>query len=141
MNNQISFMDETETQFVHRMLPICLLYYAFDTGGRYISPDDIVYLYTTEEGFEMEVEYNESCRCHPEYMTDQFNVPWEWINKYNLNPEQTELELETLIEEQKDRQKKAAEAKADKEKREREKRIEEGERKLLAELKLKYEGV
>lgn len=139
MNNQISFMDETEDEFVERMLPVCVLYCEYE-NGRSFSTHNLEYLYSTEYGFEFKVEYNDSCSCHPEYIEYEFDVPWEWIMKYNENPNQTINELNTSIKEKRDRQKKEAEKKAAAEQRKREKQIEEGERGLLAKLKLKYEG-
>jgi hypothetical protein len=138
MNDQCELFQEHDSAFINRVLPVCILYLEYLEG---IAAHDyeITYLYSTSYGFTMEAEINESCRCHPEYITTEFDVPWEWIIKYDVDPDTTVSELNAMIEERRRKEAERAKQKAERERLERERQKEERERKLLAELKLKYE--
>jgi hypothetical protein len=49
-----------------------------------------------EKGAIFSYEYNNSCHCHPEYVTESYLIPFEWIDaivtKYVIPPEQNIIE-------------------------------------------------
>lgn len=57
-----------------------------------------------ENGVSFDYEYNNACHCHPEYMTDEYFIPAEWLDfelytdyEYRIPDSEAEQNVRNLI--------------------------------------------
>lgn len=145
MDTQLECVEETPEQYMQTIRPIYALYLNATEGygprGYDFNDDDFKILYVTDEYHEVEIEYNDACSCHPEYVTREYSIPVEWIRKYYNGPANTTFELTRMREERIQADKKAKEEKERKEKEKQAQQQRERELEQLRKLKEKYEGV
>ena len=124
-------------EIIDRLQPLFFLYYSaiIDPNGHHrISNYDLSFDGIDYDGLSIEYSYNDSCNCHPEYTTNQFCIPWEFIEKFHKDPAATKAELTALTAKRKEEelQKKQAE-----EQRQKQAQLDR-ERKQFEELKKKF---
>lgn len=138
--SQIQEAFLTQKQFLDKISPLFDLYYDAlirpSTKAYRSRWTECKFADADEFGFNIEYEYNDSCNCHPEYTTDYFTIPWEFIERFHKDPEGTKNFLE---EKKQEILKKEAEKKQEKERQEKE-ALEAKERKKYEELKQKFGG-